>query len=152
MKPKIPCQVFGVDFESLAEFRRASGLMWLRSGDNLEEAVRQHHAYKYRTDAEIAQLLRCSRDKGGYRLVKPVLELIKGGLKYQLECKAIPKDDVYFLAKRLYEAEDFGAALRKLMRKDATRFTGVAGLTKPQRHGLKGDKQRYNRSRVGREY
>ena len=105
MKPKIPCQVFGVEFESLAEFRRASGLMWLRSCDNLEEAVRQHHAYKYRTDEEIAELLRCSRDKGGYRLVKPVLELLKGGLKYQLDCKAIPKDDVYWCGPAQADAQ-----------------------------------------------
>lgn len=151
-KKSVPVCVFGVEFESISEFKRASGLRQAKAGLDLEDLIHRSRVYRYKTDAEIAQILRCSRDKGGHRLVQPVLELLKGGLKYQLDCKAIPKDDVYFLAKRLYDAPDFKEALRMLLHARTSRYTGMMGISKAQRHGLKGDKQRYNRDRVGQPY
>lgn len=149
-----PVSAFGVEFKSQNAFKRAARISRsitriLNEGNTLEGVLRD--LYPSKSDAQLKAMLTSARDADEYDLVPKVLELIKYGLKYQLSCKAIPKDDAYFLALRIYEAPDFRQALKGLLAKRENRYNS-GYHTKNGANTLRRDKRAYNKSRVGRVY
>lgn len=148
-------RAFDVPFYTLHQFRLATGFTGdLHNGKikygSVEELVRRQKRFKYKTDEEItAMLQRSSTELTDPTLTTQVLDLIKDGMLYQLSREVMPKDEVYFLAKRIYDAPDFKQALRGLVEsipnKYSGSYSGQRGRLNPERH-------EYHRSRIAREY
>lgn len=152
---RVAVWAFDVPFYSVHQFRLATGYTGNLHDDKIkygsvEDIVRRQKRFKYKTDEEItAMLRRDSVELTEPELTTQVLAMIKDGLLYQLSRESMPKDEAYFLAKRIYDAPDFKQALRGLCDSRPNhysgQYTGGNGSLSTERH-------EYYRSRVAQDY
>lgn len=112
-------ELFGLRFKSVSDFRKATGMYnnvarELVKYGTLENAVRNQRRFKYMTDAQIKEAL-LKADTKEYPIVPEVVELIHNGVRYMLQCEAIPKSKAYYTLMRIHESPSFIEALRELL-------------------------------------
>lgn len=133
MPKQIKITVFGVTFKSISALCRAIGIQpqgyasLVAGHDSLEDYLRAK--FYPRTDDMIADLLaKCNQvnlNRCASSDVAQVIELIKWGLKYQLDRPDLPRDSAYMLARKVFESPCFADALRDLTRARVPRDYGT---------------------------